>query len=265
MRPKCVKKHQRKITYDLFAHSIFLRSTFTSMIRTGFFLILLFSTFAAVNTFFDPFTKSEQQRRKESHIQHNTESNVQAIVLQEQNNPMLYLLRVSVGGRPVFEKRPENYWFHVGDPIVADLDGNGLDDVVKNFYPGSQGYSFRCTLMIFSQYFYGKFNEFVLPVERFVENDIFDLDGDGVYEIITSCLVKYRAHNYWVYRCWHVNGQKLVNVDRTYNFPRAILFTKRSYPTHKTTRELESSETVSQIMKNYPNSEILGNISRQRD
>ena len=144
------------------------------------------------------------------------------------------------------------YWFHINKPVIVDLDDNGLDDVMKYYYPGSQGLALGCYLYVYSQIEEGKFVRHKLPAERFSNDDVFDLDGDGKKEFVTCALVKFRGHNYWVYRCWQLKGKAIINVDKDHRFPRAVWFT------HKPNRRLVGAKTLKQIMKNYPKLELSG-------
>ncbi len=141
---------------------------------------------------------------------------------------------------------PIDIWMERTQTIVTDLDKNGLEDVVKDVYYGSQGLCLGCDLMTFSQYAPGKFSVIKVPSERFTHDDICDLDNDGQKEIITCVLVGCEGHNYWVYRCWHLSGHQLVSVDKRYGFPRAVWFTNK--PNYR----LVAPDLLLKIMSNYP-------------
>ena len=103
-----------------------------------------------------------------------------------------------------------------------------------------------CDLIIFSQYEAGHFAKIILPHERFTNEDICDIDGDKKKEIVNCVLVNYENHNYWVYRCWKLDGKELRNADNAYKFPRAIWFT------NKPNNTLVSQDVLNEIMKKYP-------------
>jgi len=150
-----------------------------------------------------------------------------------------------VDGKNVFTETTD-IWMTYTKTIVADLDGNGLEDVVKEAYYGTLGLGIGCDLMIFSQHAPGKFSVIVLPSERFSSDDICNLDQQGQKEILTCVLVGCEGHNYWVYRCWHLSGKKVVSVDEQHGFPRAVWFTNK--PNHR----LVTREHLKTILENYP-------------
>ena len=49
-----------------------------------------------------------------------------------------------------------------------------------------------------------------------------DLDGDGVYEIVVCSFQNYKKHNYLLYNLYHLQGNKLVNVNRKFDYPIMI-------------------------------------------
>lgn len=159
--------------------------------------------------------------------------------------------RIAVDSTNVFSQAADIWMTHT-KTIITDLDGNGLEDVAKEAYHGSQGLGLGCDLMIFSQYAPGKFSVITLPLERFTADDICNLDNKGQKEIVTCVLVGDGAHNYWVYRCWHLSGSKLVSVDKEYGFPRAVWFTE------KPNRKLIKRDLLEKIMANYPNITVEG-------
>jgi len=125
--------------------------------------------------------------------------------------------------------------------MVADIDKNGLDDLLFEYWPGTQGLGLGCGIAVYFQQKNGDFKKFIVPAERFSPNDIFDIDGDGIFEIVTAQLGKYREHNYWLYCCWRVRPHGIMNADAEFDFPRAILFTS------KPNQQLADKETTRNI------------------
>jgi len=207
----------------------------------GFCLIV--SSALAKNEDYDPFTSGELKAIEETKkIEKSAASKVECQVTWKNSATVL---QIYVEGKRVYED-DQSHWFRYGDPVVLDLDGNGLDDVIKNHYPGSQGLGLGCHLYIYSQYEAGRFVKLQLPAERFTNDDIFDLNKDQRKEFVTCVLVKHEKHNYWVYRCWQLKGRQVISVDDEFNFPRAIWFTA------KPNKRLVSPEKLKGIMENYP-------------
>ena len=211
------------------------------------------ATASALDTNYTPFAKSEMLRINSTRATTGigTRSaigkHVVATIVNAATNVMgeSWEFRIAVDGTNVFTQATDIWMTHT-KMIVADLDGNGLEDVVKEVYHGSQGLMLGCDLMIFSQYERGKFSAIKLPAERFTADDICNLDNKGRKEIVTCVLVGNGGHNYWVYRCWNLSGSKLVSVDKEFGFPRAVWFTE------KPNRKLVKQDLLEKIIANYP-------------
>lgn len=153
---------------------------------------------------------------------------------------------ISVDGKAAFSERYD-YWLRKScPPLAADLDGNGLADVVLPYYPGTQGLGLGCRLYLYSQIEPGVFAKLWLPAERFSPEDICDLNGDGRREIITCVLIRHEGHSYWVYRAWRLDGPELANVDASLGFPRGAQFT------HKPNRRPVEPALLDIIMDKHP-------------
>jgi hypothetical protein len=206
------------------------------------------ATVSALDANYSPFTQAEILRINATRATSSTGTHVVASIVNTTTNASEetpWEIRITVDGTNVFSQAADYWWRHT-KTIVTDLDGNGLEDVVKEAYYGSQGLLLGCDMMIFSQYVKGKFAAITLPAERFSSDDICNLDNKGRKEIVTCVLVDYGGHNYWVYRCWNLSGSKLVSVDKEYGFPRAVWFTEK--PNHR----LVKQDLLAKIMANYP-------------
>jgi len=59
----------------------------------------------------------------------------------------------------------------------------------------------------------------------FSDDDKYDLNNDGKYEILSQNHVYLNKHSYCIYNVYNFNGEKLINVFKVYNYPlRAINF-----------------------------------------
>ena len=210
------------------------------------------SSALALDTNYSPWSVSELPQVKATRTVITNGVDVVATVVHIAEDEREF--RISVKGSMVYAV-PVDIWVERTQTIIADLDGDGLEDVVKEVYHGSQGLCLGCDLMIFSQYVPGKFSVVTVPSERFTTDDICDLDNDGQKEIISCVLVGCEGHNYWVYRCWHVSDRELVSVDKRFGFPRAVWFTNK--PNHK----LVAHDLLTKIMANYPAITLRGKDS----
>jgi hypothetical protein len=215
------------------------------MMRTVLLLAMLTgeSVARALDTNYSPFSSAEMVRVSATRATSTTGAELVATFVKTADDAAEF--RLAVGGKTVLT-RTVDVWLEHTKTIIADLDGNGMVDVAKEAYHGTQGLCLGCELMIFSQYASGKFSVITIPSERVTPDDICDLDNDGQKEILTCVLVGCEGHNYWVYRCWHSSGQSLVSVDGQYGFPRAVWFTNR--PNHR----LVPHDLLKKIMANYP-------------
>lgn len=177
----------------------------------------------ALNSDYNPFSDSEMEQIHASALKNDKQPTIRCITkLTEENVCRFTIYR----GDKLLYAEVFDLWFRYSDTYIADLDNNGLEDVVKPHYRSTEKLDDGCELLIFSQYEPGKFARFDMPVERFSPKNVFDMDGDGHREILSCALVEYDQHNYWLYHVWHLEGDRLVCVDAKWDFPRAIRYTQ---------------------------------------
>lgn len=162
-------------------------------------------------------------------------------------------LAIRIEGKVKYIEK-KRYYPYYSQHIVADIDGNRLADLIFKYWPGSQGLGLGCGIVVYLQRENGNFEKLTLPAERFSPEDIFDIDGDGVFEIVTAELVKYQEHNYWLYRCWHIKDYKITNVDSKFEFPKAIWFTFK--PNQKLVDNQTARKIASEIRDAEPETEV---------
>lgn len=110
--------------------------------------------------------------------------------------------------------------------FVADYNNDGLPDI-KFIIPhfGCGGYNYYCDVVYFLQNAAGSLNKvsfsdlLLYDYQNRLERD---LDGDGVYEIVVCSFQNYKKHNYLLYNLYHLQGNKLVNVNRNFDYPIMI-------------------------------------------
>ena len=176
----------------------------------------------ALDTNYTPFSDAEMVRISASALQSEHHPAIHCITKLTEENVCRFTI---YQGERLLYAEVFDEWFRHSNTYIADLDNNGLDDVVKARIRSTSELVDGHELLIFSQYEPGKFARFNLPAERFSPENVFDMDGDQHREILSCDLVEYKQHNYWLYHLWHLDGNRLVCVDKAFDFPRAIRFT----------------------------------------
>lgn len=110
--------------------------------------------------------------------------------------------------------------------FVADYNHDGLPDI-KVILPhfGCGAFNYYCHVVYFLQNSNGslyKFSFSDLLLYDYQNRPERDLDGDGVYEIVVCSFQNYKKHNYLLYDLYQLQGNKLVNVNRKFNYPIMI-------------------------------------------
>lgn len=197
------------------------------MKRMSFFMVMFgLSTFVhlgwAIEKEYSALTKAEQTRQKTHAIAAKTVSSVSHSMIFQENSDK-HLFTIFVDGKIGWQELKEFYpkYFH---NWIVDIDGNGLDDVLFDAWPGSQGLGLGCSTHLFLQQKDGTFKKRILPAERFELKDVVDLNGDKKYELVTCLLIRYQDHTYWTYHCWKIQDYRIVNVDKAFGFPRAVQY-----------------------------------------
>ena len=110
--------------------------------------------------------------------------------------------------------------------FVADYNNDSLPDI-KVIIPhfGCGAYNYYCDVVYFLQNANGSLNKVSfsdLLLYDYQNRPERDLDGDEVYEIVVCSFQSYKDHNYLLYDLYHLQGNKLVNVNRKFNYPIMI-------------------------------------------
>jgi hypothetical protein len=202
---------------------------------------------------YNPFTEKELKQIKATSLSSNLKSDVNCVIKRtsDSNNRITIYYR----GKTVYEELFDYAFSYNNKLIISDIDSNGLDDVIKYYFHGTLGLGLGCDLLIFSQYEKGRFIKLKIAHERFSKEDICDINNDKKKEIINCILVNCNGHNYWVYRCWRLDGKVLKNIDYTTGFPKAVWFT------NKPNNKMVSADLLKEIMKNYPKIEDTNDMS----
>lgn len=208
--------------------------------------LLIFNVANAVPSNYNALSEKERKAQQEQSIRPPEHTRISYDLVQTgENNDHL---AIKIDGKLKYIEKKGFYPKYL-DSMVVDIDRNGLDDLIFEYWPGSQGLALGCGIALYLQQQNGDFKKLTLPAESFSPRDVFDIDGDGRFEIVTVQLVNYLDHNYWVYRCWQIKNYEIVNVDERFDFPRAIWFT------FKPNQKLVDKETTQEIISNTQKTE----------
>ncbi|WP_333599484.1 hypothetical protein [Flavobacterium sp.] len=119
--------------------------------------------------------------------------------------------------------------YHFGDFAtierfyVADYNQDGLPDIkfILPFF-GCGAFNYYCPVVYFLQNRDGSLSQVSfsdLLLYDYQNRPERDLDGDGVYEIVVCSFQNYKKHNYLLFDLYHLQGNKLVNVNSKFNYP----------------------------------------------
>jgi hypothetical protein len=129
---------------------------------------------------------------------------------------------------------PMTFDINVFSPVrIADINGDGVLDCKLLIPYMGNGLAALNTRIIYL--FLHKDNKFTkISYLDMINSDHAgdnrserDFNNDGNYEIITTSLINYGNHSYWVYNLYNFKNNDLVNVNNKYNYPILIQFLNR--------------------------------------
>jgi len=123
---------------------------------------------------------------------------------------------------------------------VADINGDGLADIkIVTPYFGCGLAALNVRVIYLFQKPEKSFIKISYDDKMSPNRQERDLNGDGNFEIITMNLVGVEDHNYWTFNVFSFNGEDLINVNSSYNYPIMIqyLFRDNYEITKKISRE----------------------------
>jgi len=130
---------------------------------------------------------------------------------------------------------------NISEPIrIADINGDGLKDIkIIIPYQGNGIASLNVKVIYLFQTQKKKFIKISFSDMMIENRPERDFDQNGNFKIITMNLSNYKNHNYWTFNIFEYQNEKLVNVNRKYNYPILIQFLyKKNYKiTDKIDRE----------------------------
>lgn len=131
---------------------------------------------------------------------------------------------------------------------VADFNGDGFKDLkIIAPYMGNGVASFNVKVI----YLFQQANQSFIKIsfdDKQSENRVErDLNGDGNYEIITMKLISYQNHSYWNFNLFNLVGEKLVNVNKKYNYPILVQFLEKE--NFKITKKISRKKMKSFTLK----------------
>lgn len=131
---------------------------------------------------------------------------------------------------------------------IADFNSDGIPDIKFRIYTGGNGMAALLNYKVFLISQQKKYK--VMSFMDFSSEKEYDLNGDGLPEIIGCSSRNYNDHNYWVYNLYNwVNGT-LKSVSKTYDYP---LWTAVDFKTNKVIAKSIPASVRNATLRNYPN------------
>lgn len=119
---------------------------------------------------------------------------------------------------------PFMFWHLENECLVADLDGNKKPDIKLTVQGGGSGLAGELAYKI---YLFNQGEKFkLLSFFDFSHEKEYDLNKDGIYEILSCNHIYKGGHSYWVYNAFNFMEGKLRNILQQINYP---LWTKHLY------------------------------------
>lgn len=131
---------------------------------------------------------------------------------------------------------------------IADFNSDGIQDIKFRIYTAGNG---MAALLNYKVFLISQQNNYkVMSFVDFSSEKEYDLNGDGLPEIIGCSSTNYNGHNYWVYNLYNwVNGT-LKSVSKTYDYP---LWTAVDFKTNKVIAKGIPVSVRNATLRTYPN------------
>ncbi|WP_439505468.1 FG-GAP repeat domain-containing protein [Sediminibacterium sp.] len=131
---------------------------------------------------------------------------------------------------------------------VADFNNDGIPDIKFRIYTAGNG---MAALLNYKVYLMSQQTNYrVMSFVDFSSEKEYDLNGDGLPEIIGCSSTNYNGHNYWVFNLYNwVNGT-LVSVSKTYEYP---LWTAVDFKTNKVIAKDIPASIRNATLRSFPN------------
>jgi len=109
------------------------------------------------------------------------------------------------------------FWLIENDCFVADLDNNKKADIKLTIEGGGSGLAGELAHKIYLFNYGSKFK--VLTFFDYSHEKEYDLNNDGVFEILSCNHVFNGGHSYWVYNAFNFVNGRLKNVSKMLGYP----------------------------------------------
>lgn len=139
-------------------------------------VILIGCTSFAYDPNYSPYTKTEVSIIEQTKFKPLEKSDIRWTMTRHEDGEVVFQI---LEDETILVHEVHDDWFHYHEPLVADLDGNGPADVIKERFFGTQGLGLGRHLLIYSQYEKRKWKCIPIESDRFTLEDIHDLDRDG--------------------------------------------------------------------------------------
>ncbi|WP_295236091.1 hypothetical protein [Sediminibacterium sp.] len=100
---------------------------------------------------------------------------------------------------------------------IFDLNKDGIPDLKCRIFTGGNGTAALLNYKVFLISQQSKYR--VLSFVDFSSEKEYDINGDGIAEIIGCSTTNYNGHNYWIFNLYNWVNNTLQTVSKTYDYP----------------------------------------------
>lgn len=147
---------------------------------------------------------------------------------------------------------PFMFWFLENDCLIADLDKNKKLDIKLTIEGHGSGLAGELAYKI---YLFNEGTKFKLfSFFDFSHEKEYDINGDGIFEILSCDHVLKGGHSYWVYNTYNFINGKPKNISKVFNYP---LWTKHLNKSRNVIATHISQQDRYKEFKNLPNGAFI--------
>ena len=147
---------------------------------------------------------------------------------------------------------PFMFWHLENECLVADIDGNNKPDIKLTIQGGGSGLAGELAYKI---YLFNQENKFkLLSFFDFSHEKEYDINKDGIFEILSCNHIYKDGHSYWVYNAFNFSNGKLKNISKLLDYP---LWTKHLYTSRSVIATNITQKERNKEFKKLPDEIIL--------
>ena len=147
---------------------------------------------------------------------------------------------------------PFMFWHLENECLVADIDGNNKPDIKLTIQGGGSGLAGELAYKI---YLFNQENKFkLLSFFDFSHEKEYDINKDGIFEILSCNHIYKDGHSYWIYNAFNFSNGKLKNISKLLDYP---LWTKHLYTSRSVIATNITQKERNKEFKKLPDEIIL--------